>query len=68
MSTGDDYGVTPLQRETLTEAVRMGYYEVPREATLEDLSEAFDVSRQAISERLSRGVAGLVEHTLLQDS
>jgi predicted DNA binding protein len=65
-STGSDlsYGVTEPQREALSLAVERGYYEVPRRCTTAELGEAFGISDQAVSERLRRGVATLVEHTL----
>lgn len=56
--------LTTIQRETLVEAFRRGYYDSPRRVTLEDLAEEFGVSPRAVSQRLRRGVANLVESTL----
>jgi hypothetical protein len=58
------YGLTDLQAETLLKALDWGYYDVPREANLEEMSERFDVSHQALSERVRRGLASLIENTV----
>lgn len=49
--------LTDLQRRTLAVALREGYFEVPRSATLSDLAAELDVSKQAVSERLRRAVS-----------
>ena len=56
--------VTPEQRAALRAAHRTGYFEVPRDATMSDLAEELGVSTQAVSERLRRGYARLVEREL----
>jgi predicted DNA binding protein len=58
------YGLTTQQYEVLATAASQGYFEVPRAVTLEELAEEFDVSHQAVSERLRRAVNALVEDTL----
>jgi hypothetical protein len=57
-------GLTELQLETIRTAFEAGYFHVPRGTSLDELSEEFDVSRQALSERIRRGVGTLVESTL----
>jgi len=47
-------GLSGEQYTTLKRSLECGFYEVPRETTLEELSEEFDVSHQALSERLRR--------------
>jgi hypothetical protein len=59
------YGISGPQREILLLATECGYFEVPRESSLADLAEELDVSSQAASERLRRGLDSLVEHALL---
>lgn len=59
------YGLTEAQWETLVMAVREGYYDIPREANTSDLSERFEISDQAVTERLRRAIATLVRNTLL---
>lgn len=61
---GDDYGLTAPQREALLVAHRLGYFAVPREADLTDLSAELDATTSAISERLRRGTHQLIDHTL----
>lgn len=56
--------LTDRQREVLTAAVERGYYEVPREVTLEELAESVDVSHQALSECLRRAQENLAVDTL----
>jgi hypothetical protein len=58
------YGLTTEQYEVLAEAARMGYFEVPREVSLEELAEELGVSHQAASERVRRATSALVEDTL----
>jgi hypothetical protein len=58
------YGLTEEQYDVLVKAASMGYFQVPREVTLQELAEEFDVSHQAISERLRRATNALVEDTL----
>lgn len=51
------------QREALALADRHGYFEVPRACTISDLAAKAGISNSAFSERLRRGVAGLVSGT-----
>lgn len=51
-ATGDT-GLTQKQREALALAIESGYYERPREATLDDLADELGVTRSAVSQRLT---------------
>lgn len=62
---GQWYGLTPPQRETMRYAVENGYYDIPRQISTKDIAEHFDVSDQAITERLRRAIDTLVTNTLL---
>jgi len=62
---GPWYGLTAVQRETLTNAVEDGYYSLPRRISTKELAAEFDVSDQAVTERLRRGISTLVTNTLL---
>lgn len=62
---GPWYGLTDRQRRTLMAAVERGYYSLPRQTSTKNLAETFDVSDQAITERLRRGIETLVTNTLL---
>mgnify|MGYP000194580549 CR=1 FL=1 len=46
--------LSPRQREALVTAFDAGYYEIPREATTEDLGEALGVDRRTAEEHLRR--------------
>lgn len=63
-----EYGMTEPQREALLEAVRVGYFDVPREAGLQELGTCLGISDTAASQRLRRGMKTLVEHTLRTDA
>lgn len=56
----DRFGVTEKQREALVAALDAGFYEVPPEATMEDVADELDISQQALSKRLRRGHGNLV--------
>jgi len=47
--------LTDEQRETLELALELGYFEVPRRVTTDDLAEELGVSTNAVSKRLRRG-------------
>jgi hypothetical protein len=57
-------GLTDAQRETLIAAVENGFFEVPRQCTLDELGEVLGVSDTAASMRLRRGMKTLVERTV----
>lgn len=59
----EDSGLTEEQRQVLRTALELGYFEIPRQASMADVAAALDVSSQAVSERLRRGYRQLVaEH------
>ncbi len=53
--------LTERQREVLDTAVRMGYFEVPRDCTLAELAAELGVDKSTISTILRRGEAQLVK-------
>ena len=59
------FGLTDEQQDTLSAAYDHGYYEIPRDLTLEDLAEELGVSHQALSERLRRGHRNVVKNTVI---
>jgi predicted DNA binding protein len=63
----DEFGLSPEQRRALLTAERVGYFDVPREVSLDHLGAELDISGQSASERLRRGVSKLVSNTLLSD-
>ncbi len=56
--------MTESQRELVERAYDEGYFDIPRQVTLEGLAEQLDISDQAVSERLRRGLEALVETTV----
>jgi len=65
---GGDYGITETQRAALLRALEEGYFDVPRKVNLQDLAEQFGISDTALSQRLRRGLTGLLSSTLFQQS
>lgn len=51
--------LTPVQRRTLVVAIEQGYFEIPRQSTLDDLAADLGVSKQAVSERLRRALGAV---------
>ncbi|MFP8953672.1 helix-turn-helix domain-containing protein [Natrialbaceae archaeon A-arb3/5] len=68
-SASDDgtYFLTERQHEILVMAYYGGYYDIPRVITQDDLAERLDISDSAVSQRLRRAVAELIEATLDSD-
>ncbi|MFW5922593.1 MAG: helix-turn-helix domain-containing protein [Halodesulfurarchaeum sp.] len=62
---GPWYGLTPPQRTALTRAVEDGYYSIPRHISTKELATQFEISDQAMTERLRRAIRNLVAATLL---
>ena len=65
---GPAYDHTRVQAETLRLAIEAGYFDVPRHATLETLADEMGVSKQAVSERLRRGLRSLLAGTVAAPS
>lgn len=64
-STVDDrFGLTSTQTSTLVTASQEGFFQIPRGCTLEELAADSDITHQALSERLRRGMGSLVDSTL----
>lgn len=59
--------ITRKQWEAATLAVEMGYYEVPKEATLGDLADELGVSKSAVSQRLGNLERSLVCNLVNQE-
>lgn len=57
----NDYGLTEKQQELLAIAYVNGYFDRPREMTLEEIAERLDISTSAASGRLRRGIKQLIE-------
>ena len=57
-------GLTDRQHEALRTAYELGYFDIPRRASLEDVAAELDVSASSISERLRRAQTQLIEETV----
>lgn len=53
--------LTPRQEEVVRMAIGMGYYNDPRQCTLEDLAEAFGISKAAVHKRLQMAENALIK-------
>ncbi|MFC4357656.1 helix-turn-helix domain-containing protein [Halobium salinum] len=55
------FGLSEAQYDAVRHALQSGYYDIPRRATTGDLAAAFDISQQALSERLRRAHGRLAD-------
>ncbi|WP_276255493.1 helix-turn-helix domain-containing protein [Halomontanus rarus] len=60
-----EYDLTEGQRTALVLAYSRGYFDSPRDATQDDLAAELEITRQAVSSRLQRGIRRLVASTLI---
>jgi len=61
---GEGYELTETQREALVLAYERGYFDSPREASLEDIADELGITQQSLSSRLRRGHRRLIGATL----
>ena len=57
-------GLTDRQDEALRTAYEMGYFEIPRRASLDDVAAELDISASSASERLRRAQTRLIEEVV----
>lgn len=62
-----EYKLTPEQRDALVAAYSAGYFDVPRRSSASDLAAELGISTNAVSARLRRGSANLVDSSLVID-
>lgn len=60
----EPFGLSSEQEEILIEAVRTGYFEIPRRTPLAELADRTGISDQAASERLRRAQRTLAENAV----
>lgn len=58
------FGLTGSQRTTLLLAAELGYFDVPRRVSQDDLASRLGISTSAVSQRIRRATARLVRGTL----
>lgn len=61
-------GLTDPQRQALVRAHEMGYFEVPRRASLADVAEELDITASSLSERLRRAQEYLIDATVRDET
>lgn len=59
------YGLTDVQRDTLALALEQGYFTIPREIVTDELAAQLDISDQAVTERIRRGITNVLTHILI---
>lgn len=59
--------LTEDQYEIIATAYERGFWNIPRNSTLEDLAAEFEISGNSASQRLRRGISTLVANTLFSD-
>lgn len=57
-------GLTDHQQEALRTAYELGYFDIPRRASLQEVAAELDISASAVSERLRRAQTRLFEETV----
>jgi len=61
---GAEAALSPGQRKALLVAYRNGYFEVPRNASQEDIANELNISKSGVSQRIRRAISRLIEVTL----
>ncbi|WP_339105883.1 helix-turn-helix domain-containing protein [Haloterrigena salinisoli] len=64
VETGTEAALTDTQQEALVLAYEHGYFESPREVTLEVLGEELGISQQAVGSRIRGGIKHILGSTL----
>lgn len=64
IETATEAALTDAQQDALVLAIERGYFEDPREVTLEELGEELGISQQAVGSRIRRGLRSVLNQTL----
>ena len=64
VETATEAALTDAQQEALVLAYERGYFNSPREVTMEELGDELGISQQAIASRLRRGTRRILGNTL----
>lgn len=65
LNADQEYDLTDSQKKLLVVAYSRGYFDSPRGATQDDLADELEITRQAVSSRLQRGIRRLVASTVI---
>ncbi|MFD1564360.1 bacterio-opsin activator domain-containing protein [Haloarchaeobius amylolyticus] len=64
VETATEEALTDTQQEALVLAYQRGYFESPREVTMEEIGNELGISQQAVASRLRRGIKHILGSTL----
>lgn len=64
MENSSEYNLTETQREALVLAYEHGYFDTPREVSLDEIAEELDITGQSLGSRIRRGTKRLIGSTL----
>ena len=64
IETESEAAITETQQEALVLAYERGYFNSPRDVTMEDLGDELGISHQAVASRLRRGIKHILGSTL----
>lgn len=64
LETETEAALTEPQQEALVVAYQRGYFESPREVTMEEIGEELGISQQAVASRLRRGIKHILGSTI----
>lgn len=57
-------GLTDRQHEALRTAYELGFFDIPRQTSLEEIADELDIAASSVSERLRRAQTQLIEETV----
>ncbi|MDG5819946.1 helix-turn-helix domain-containing protein [Natronococcus sp. A-GB7] len=64
VETATEAALTDTQQEALVLAYDLGYFESPREVTMEEIGDELGITEQAVASRLRRGIKHILGSTL----
>lgn len=67
VEVGGQANLTAAQQDALEIAYEEGYFQEPRETSLEELADHLDISPTAVGGRIRRGTNKLIESTILDE-
>ena len=68
VETATEAALTDTQQEALVLAYELGYFESPREVTMQEIGDELGITEQAVASRLRRGIKHILGQTLSEVS
>ncbi|MFC4826953.1 helix-turn-helix domain-containing protein [Halorussus aquaticus] len=68
MFNSREYNLTDKQHEALALAYTEGYFDKPRNTTLEALGESLGITQEAVIARLRNGEKNILENTIVHSA